>query len=63
VFWKIRKNSVTISAEMHERITGGCDRINEVPSAVLRYRPGKKRVDDGKRRRSSEFAPILLCSV
>jgi hypothetical protein len=61
VFWKIRKNSVTISAEMHEKIAAGCERINEVPSAVLRYRPGKKRDDLGKRR-SSEYSPILLWS-
>lgn len=42
MFWKFRKRSITIPAELHEKMAQTCEPVVEVPSAVVRVRPLKK---------------------
>jgi len=38
MFWKPRKDSYTIPAELHEKLVRSCDPINSVDSEVVRVR-------------------------
>jgi hypothetical protein len=38
MFWKPRKSSLTIRAELHDRLARSCEPINGVDSEVLRVR-------------------------
>jgi len=42
VFWKLRKNSITIPLELHEKIKRSCDLLNQVQSEVVNIRHLKR---------------------
>jgi hypothetical protein len=62
VFWKFRKQSITISAELHEKLAQTCEPIEEVPSAVLRVRRVKRRRQEPERIPAG-LKPNLLCGM
>jgi hypothetical protein len=43
VFWKLRKSSIIISAELHEKIIQNCKPIHVAGSEVVRVKPVQDR--------------------
>lgn len=62
MFWKFRKRSITISAELHEKLAQTCEPIDEVPSSVVRVRPVKNREQEPERI-TAGLKPNLLCGM
>jgi len=48
VFWKQRKNTITISVELHEKIKRSCDLLNQVQSEVVTVRRSKRLQTKGR---------------
>lgn len=62
MFWKFRKSSVTITAELHEKIARSCKPIEQVPSEVVRVRALQKTRGEKKDHRSSHV-PMLAHGI
>lgn len=59
MFWKPRKSSLTISAELHEKLVRSCEPIDGVDSEVVRVRSirlAHTRQAAGKEMRKRMFA-------
>jgi hypothetical protein len=56
MFWRSRKKTLTISAELHEKIARSCEDLNEFPCEVSGVRT-VRRNDRGKEVRRVQHAP------
>lgn len=57
MLWKIRKKSIIISAELHEKMIQNCRPIHVAGSEVLRVKP----VQDRKKKRQERLYDPLVC--
>lgn len=62
MFWNLRKRSITIPVELHEKMAQTCGRIEAVPSAVLRVRPLKRREQE-RGKMAAGLKPTFLCGT
>ncbi|MCX5862558.1 MAG: hypothetical protein WCG29_04290 [Desulfomonile sp.] len=62
MFRKLRKSSLTIPVELHEKIARSCEPIDQVPSEVICIRAKDKRFPENKSRKQS-YVHVLVQGV
>jgi len=62
MFRKLRKSSLTIPVELHEKIARSCEPIDQVPSEVICIRAKDKRFTENKSRKQS-YVHVLVQGV
>ena len=57
MFWKLRKKSIIISAELHEKIAQRCEPLYIPGSGIVRVKPN----GDRKKKRQGRAGDPFLC--